>query len=152
LLNDVKRLRQTALNALSRRDYSTLELSNKLLTKGYQSSDIHLLMTELKQVGLLNEQRFTEHFIHWRRAKGVGPLRIVKELEDRGVPHETIAEQLQITDNEWFSDAHTVWRKQFKGHMPAEYKQRAKQMRFLQYRGFTKEQIMSVFNDQNFID
>jgi regulatory protein len=56
-----------------------------------------------------------------------------------------IAEVTQITDNAWFAAAYKVWRKHFKGILPTDFLLRAKQMRFLQYRGFTREQIEFTF-------
>lgn len=68
-------------------------------------------------------------------------MRIAAELNARGIGAEMIAEVIQITDNAWFTEALKVWRKQFKGIIPTDFTHRAKQMRFLQYRGFTREQI-----------
>lgn len=69
------------------------------------------------------------------------------ELQAKGVDQETIAELIDITDNAWFIQAQSVWQKHFKGRQPTDFKSRAKHMRFLQYRGFTREQIESVFDE-----
>lgn len=96
------------------------------------------------QSGLINEKRFVENYIYWRQKKGFGPVRISMELQARGILPDMIAEHLQIADNAWFSEARKVWQKHFKGDRPRDFKLLAKQMRFLQYRGFTHEQIESV--------
>lgn len=103
------------------------------------------MIADLVQAGLINEQRFTENYIYWRQGKGFGPLRISAELQARRIPPEMIAEQLQITDNAWFTQVRKVWQKHYKGQIASDFKIRAKQMRFLQNRGFTREQIESVF-------
>lgn len=126
---------------LTRRDYSQQEIRQKLLVKGFFSHDIDAILSDFVQTGLINEARFIENYIHWRRAKGYGPLRISMELQGRGIATEMIAEHLDITDNAWFIDAHHVWHKHFKGKLPTDFKHRVKHMRFLQYRGFTREQI-----------
>lgn len=137
------------LNWLARRDYSQHEITKKLKAKAYSTQAIAIIITKLAQAGLINEQRFTENYIHWRKAKGFGPLRIAAELQARGILPEKIAEQLQITDNAWLTEARKVWQKQFKGKFADDFKQKAKQIRFLQYRGFTQEQIKSVLgNDE----
>jgi len=143
-------IRQSALNALARRDYAERELAKKLKTKGYPTEEITPLIANLAKSGLINEHRFTENFIHWRRARGYGPLRISMELQERGIAEEMIAQLLDITDNNWLTDAQRVWQKQFKGNKPDDFKERAKHMRFLQYRGFTREQINSVFQETEF--
>lgn len=136
------------LNWLARRDYSEQEISQKLKIKGYTAEHIANVIASLNQAGLINEQRFTENYIHWRKNKGFGPLRISMELQTRGILPEKIAEQLHITDNAWLTLAHKVWQKQFKGKMPADLKTRAKQIRFLQHRGFTREQIENVLDEE----
>ena len=134
-------IRRAALNYLARRDHSSTELTQKLRGKLFPQADVDALISSLQQKGLLNDQRFAENFCRWRRAKGYGPLRIRAELEARGIAGETIAEVVQITDNAWLAEAAQLWRKRFKAKKPQNFQDRAKQMRFLQYRGFTREQI-----------
>jgi regulatory protein len=139
------KIRQSALTALTRRDYPQKDLTTFLQSKGFPLEDIEPVLETLAKAGLINESRFTENFIHWRRSRGYGPVRISQELQQRGIPEEMIAEPLQITDNTWFTEAQKVWQKHFKNKPPGNFKEKAKQMRFLQYRGFTQKQIESVF-------
>ncbi len=134
-------IRRDALNYLSRRDHSRAELTQKLRNKHYPPAEIDKLITELAQSGLLSDHRFAEQYCHFRRAKGYGPLRLIMELETRGIHTETIAEVIEITDNAWLAEAKRLWRKRFKAIVPTDFKERIKQMRFLQYRGYTREQI-----------
>lgn len=140
-------IKDTALSLLARRDHSQQELTQKLRMKGYSPSAIQSLLPALIESGYLNDLRFAENYIPSRRRKGYGPLRIFMELQARGVADEMIAECLDITDNAWFTEARNVWQKRFKGNKPSDFKHRAKQMRFLQYRGFTQEQIESVYEN-----
>jgi len=98
----------------------------------------------LAQDGSINDQRVAENHIYWRSRKGYGPLRISMELRMRGIADSLIAELNKITDNAWFAAVATAWQKRFKGQLPKTMKDRAKQIRFLQHRGFTQEQIESV--------
>jgi regulatory protein len=138
-------IRQSALNLLARREHSAAELTRKLQAKGYESIDIQSLIIALEQEGLLNHQRFIENYIHYRRNKGYGPLHIQAQLIERGIHQELIEQELNIADNAWFTEAFRAWQKRFKNKAPTDYKSRAQQMRFLQYKGFTREQIESVF-------
>jgi regulatory protein len=133
------------LNWLARRDYSQHEIAQKLKSKGYATDAIHTVVSDLMREGCINEQRFTENFIYWRRGRGYGPLRILRELQARGISSEMIAEHLQITDNAWLAEVRKVWQKHFKGKLPEDFKLRARQIRFLQYRGYTEEQIQSIW-------
>ena len=126
---------------LARRDYSTKELSKKLNAKQYPPDEIEIVLADLAKAGLLSDLRFTENYISSRTKKGYGPLRITFELQSRGISQEMIAEALKITDNTWLTEIRLVWHKHFKGKIPKNFKDKAKQIRFLQYRGFTQEQI-----------
>jgi regulatory protein len=142
-------VRRAAFQMLARRDYTQNELMQKLQAKGHRLDNIEAIIANLMQTGVINEPRYAENFIYSRRCKGHGPERIARELQTRGIAEETIAEHLQITDNTWCANAQEVWQKHFKGKWPTDFKERAKQMRFLQYRGFTHEQINSVFERKN---
>lgn len=132
---------------LARRDHSLNELKLKLQAKGYPLEQIRTVITHLSQSDLINESRFVENYIRWRRNKGFGPERIMLELQARGISSDMIAEQLDIADNAWFTEASKLWQKRFKGKRPEDFKSKAKQMRFLQYRGFSREQIEQIFDE-----
>lgn len=140
---------QTAVNLLARRDHSETELTQKLLARGFSRDHIQSTLATLIQKGWLNNARFVENYIRYRRTKGFGPLRIQAELIARGIPEELIEHQLNITDNTWLTEVRSVWQKRFKNSMPQDYKTRAQHMRFLYQRGFTTEQINSIFSDNN---
>ena len=56
------------------------------------------------------------------------------------------AEAFKAAEIDWFALAVTVRCKRFGEAVPADFKERAKQQRFLQYRGFSHEQITESFN------
>lgn len=132
---------------LSRRDHTQLELKQKLLAKGYELAEVIAIIDEFLKSRLINEQQFTENFIYWRRNRGYGPERIKQELKQRGIALTIIAEHLDIHDNDWLLQMRKIWQKHFKGKPPTNLNERAKQMRFLQYRGYTREQIEDVLNE-----
>ena len=62
-----------------------------------------------------------------------------------GVPDEVIDPCLEEHEGEWQDFIAGVREKKFGKKLPADYKEQAKQSRFLQYRGFTGEQISRLF-------
>lgn len=134
---------------LARREHGYNELCHKLLNKKFNEADVQAVLTALVDEGLLNEQRFVENFIHYRRQKGIGPLRVRAELMERGVAEDLIEHHLQITDNAWFDAVQRTWQKRFKNRLPEDSKARAQQMRFLYYRGFTHVQIDKLFRGED---
>ena len=140
ILNDIRR---AALDLLARREHSTTELLHKLIKKNFVEKDINAVLTILSQENLLSDHRFTETFVAYRRRLGYGPLYIQAELKNRGVTEDIIQHYLKVSADSWLDIIRNVWHKRFKGRVPTDYKSRAQQMRFLQYRGFTTEQINS---------
>jgi regulatory protein len=134
---------------LARREHTELELSRKLRAKGFSDNEIEATLTALIAENLLNNVRFIESYIHYRRQKGYGPLHIHAALNARGMTEDMIEHHLNITDNAWFALARKTWQKRFKGIYPTDFKIRAQHIRFLQYRGFTPEQINSIFKSDD---
>ncbi len=97
--------------------------------------------------GLLSDARFTESFVHARIQRGSGPQKIRAELRARGIDDDLISTCLEAHDDEWRALIDRVRRKRFGTALPADFGERSRQMRFLQQRGFTTEQISAVFRD-----
>ncbi len=102
------------------------------------------MLGALTREGLISDGRFAEFFVRSRVEKGYGPLRIRHELRQRGIAEDLIAESLAVYAAEWSSRAANVRRKQFGAALPEEIKDRVRQSRFLQYRGFTSDQVRAL--------
>ena len=103
------------------------------------------VLAELAEVGYLSDKRFAEIFVRGRFVRGIGPLRIQAELRDRGISDGLMADPLEEFCTRWIESARQQGAKRFGEMPPADFQSRAKQMRFLQQRGFTGEQIQAVF-------
>ena len=119
---------------------------NKLLGKGCAEALADEVVRQLEAERLLSDDRFMESLIRARRERGYGPLRIQKELQEKGVAPEAIGQWLDVTGREWLEDIRRVQRKKFGARLPRNFAERARQARFLQYRGFTYDQIQQVLN------
>lgn len=136
-----KNIRRVALDLLARREHSPYELSQKIMRHGFQAEDIQIVLTQLTEQNLLSIERFIESYVAARKRKGFGPLHIQAELAQRGIEPEDIEKYLSPNATGWLDEIKIVWQKRFKNQIPKDFKERAKQMRFLQSRGFTSEQI-----------
>jgi regulatory protein len=127
---------------LARREHSRSELARKLGEEDADPGELAALLDDLECRGWLSEQRLAEQ--HLARAKGrYGARRVLSDLRGKGVAGEVLeraAAQLKTSELE---DARAVWRKRF-GRAPADPKERARQFRFLQGRGFSAEVIRQV--------
>jgi regulatory protein len=142
-------LRQRAIGLLARREHSRRELQQKLHQRGAAGEDIEQLLDVLQGEGLQSEQRFAESFVRSRIERGLGPQRIQAELRERGVDDELIGEALAGADVDWSQQAHQVRHKRFGSAPPEDAREQARQMRFLQYRGFNGEQIRYAMNQSD---
>jgi len=137
-------LRQRALNYLARREHTRKELARKLAPHTEDEAEIAALLEDFQQRGWLSEQRFVEQVVHARSGR-YGSRYIAHELREKGVSDEAIATTLsQLKEND-LETARTVWAKKF-GKPPEDAKDRAKQMRFLQSRGFGLDVIGKLLN------
>lgn len=140
-------VRLAAMNLLARREHSQQELHRKLVNKGFDSAEIKSDLSRLAEEGLLSDERFTEAFINSRLRLGSGPVKIAMELQQRGVAESLVKDYLDERDPKWSKRAMEVREKKFGCSRPADFKERARQMRFLQYRGFTMQQIQSAVGE-----
>lgn len=137
-------LRDCALRLLTRREHSSLELRHKLAARGFPDPMIDEALVALAGEGLQSDARFAHQYVHSRVARGYGPVRIRNELRQRGVDDGLADGQLQDDQWDWATLAETARRKRFGGRVPAAWPERAKQARFLQYRGFGSEHMQQL--------
>ena len=136
----------TALRLLARREHSELELRHKLATRKFADAVIDAVLAELLDEGLLSNRRFAELYVRGRFERGYGPARIQAELRERGIDSDLMEQTLAELSQLWIDSAARQRNKRFGRRLPDEYRERTKQMRFLQQRGFTGEQIRAVFD------
>ena len=132
-------LRQRALDLLARREHTRAELQRKLAPHTEEPDELVNLLEDLARRGWLSDARFAESLVHDKQAR-FGSTRLAYELRERGVPDEVIREQLAELKDTELDRARQVWQTKF-GVQPEDAKARAKQMRFLQSRGFSLEVI-----------
>jgi regulatory protein len=142
-------IREAAMDYLSRREHATQELTQKLLTKGYEEDDVTAALARLTEQGLLSDARFTEAFINQRISQGSGPLKIRAELRQKGVSDAMISEFLNERDPFWRESAQAVRSKKYGSELPSDLKEKARQSRFLQSRGFSTEHTRYAMRDDD---
>ena len=130
-----------ALALLSHREHACQELQQKLKMRGYEATEIDEVCQQLIAMNYLNDERFGEVFVRSRASKPLGPQRILQELIQRGINSEQAKQAIADCDADWFELARQLKERRFGEKRFQDYKEKAKQMRYLQYRGFDFEQI-----------
>ena len=131
-------LRHTAMDFLSRREYSTEELRQRLRRKEFDHNDIEQALNKLISDNLLSDRRFCESYLRYRANRGFGLSRIRQELAERGINAEMANSTEQALTIDWQQNAEEVLLKKFTTVAKDDFTLRAKQMKFLQYRGFRR--------------
>lgn len=141
--SDEKVIEAAAVRLLARREHSAGEIKRKLQSRGYASGAIDTVLVRLTDQGMLSDLRFVTSFISQHAQRGHGPARIRAELRQQGVAPDVIEEQIRSADIDWDVVAAQVRERKFRT-VPRSLSERAKQSRFLQYRGFNTEQIRAA--------
>lgn len=138
-------LKARALRYLAAREHSRVELARKLARYAGENDDIEALLDNLETAKLLSETRFSESLVN-RRAARFGNQRILAELQSHQIDGALLSEVKAGLEQDESIRAREVWAKRF-GRMPSSAAERAKQMRFLQQRGFSQKAIQAVFRN-----
>jgi len=139
---DPASLRERALGYLARREHSRFELTRKLEAAGFAIEDIHPTLNKLEGKGWLSDQRFAENYVANHCAR-IGRIKIAHDLRQRGINEETILISMNKAIESESDSALAVWRKKF-GSLPASPTEKARQIRFMQSRGFALNVIRQI--------
>jgi regulatory protein len=139
-------LREQAIRFLAHREYARSELEQRLAAKGGERDEIRAVLDALVAEGYLSDVRYARAVVaqksgsHSRRG-------IVASLKAKGVDPQDIA--LAVAETELDDDAalRALWQRRF-GEPPADERAKARQVRFLQARGFALSAILKLLRSQ----
>jgi regulatory protein len=134
-------LRVRALQLLTRREHSRAELRGKLAPHAESGEELEAVLDRLQAECLLSDQRYASQRVAARGGR-LGNARLRHELHRQGVADEEIEAALPEAGDE-AERCRAVWARKF-GRIPETPAERARQMRFLQYRGFSGNAISRV--------
>jgi regulatory protein len=135
-------LKGRALRYLAAREYSRLELEQKLKAYEEVEGELKAALDDLETKGFISEARVVESTLN-QKASRFGAARLLHTLKAKGINAGVmldVADQLRETE---FDRAMEVWTRKFGEpySSPSEY---AKQARFLASRGFSGEVVGRV--------
>ena len=130
------------MRALARRELTRAELQTKLSPYVTETDDLSGVLDDLEKRGWLSDVRATEQIVRIRSEK-FGTQRIAHELRQKGVSESLISEAIPQLKQSELETARAVWQRKFAAP-PQDQKEKAKQVRFLQSRGFSMEVIFKI--------
>lgn len=140
----LQQARKKAMDYLARREHGRTELLDKLVAFGFDTDVADAAVRQLINDGLQSDQRFADAFVRSRINQGKGPVMIRADLRARGVAGSEIDAAIEQAGQDWHSLARDVRLKKFGSDTPFEFKEKARQMRFLQSRGFEPDQVQAA--------
>jgi regulatory protein len=130
---------------LARREYSRAELAARLAAKGAGRDEAERILDELAALGYLSDARFA-HTVVAHKAGRFSRRAIAETLKASGVSAPEAADALAglpIADDDVLV---ALWRRRF-GRPPADEREKARQVRFLQSRGFSLAAILRLLRN-----
>ena len=140
-----KSLKARAIGHLARREYARAELRDKLLATGAPAAEVDPVVDELAAQGFLSDERFA-HALVRQKSGGYSRRSIAHALKAKGVAGEVVTDALDGGDADDATTMVALWRRRF-GRAPADDRERARQVRFLQSRGFGLSAILKLLRD-----
>ena len=138
-------LKAQAVRLLARREYARAELEDKLVAKGATRSDVRAVLDELAAGGYLSNERYA-HAVSRQMAGRYSRRSISGELKSKGVAADDIAAALAINGVDDAAALEALWRRRF-GELPVDDREKARQIRFLQARGFAVSAILKLLRE-----
>lgn len=142
-VDDPAAARAAAIALLARRDLPSRELRVRLEERGFGHEAVTAALDALAGEGTVNDERYANNHVAYHAARGQGPIRIATQLRTLGLPQPLIEAALDAVPN-WPALAAAARIRRFGAPAPASWRQKARQARFLQYRGFSADHIRAA--------
>jgi regulatory protein len=100
-LLDAKAARIAAFELLARKAWSTRELTRRLCRRGAPLETARAVVADLQSRGYLDDEAFARSWAEARaQGRGIGSLRLSRELSARGVPREFVPPAVEAAFHE----------------------------------------------------
>ena len=129
-----------AIGFLNRRERTVAEVRAKLERADFGETEIDLTVTELLELGMLDDSRYARVFVEDKRTlEQWGVERITRTLTERGIDRELIAETLAVEPGEGeLARAVELLDQRFSAP-PAEWRERERAFGVLVRKGYDTE-------------
>lgn len=138
-----------AIKLLAQREHGSQELLGKIEKRiELSATDSTQLIHDLQSSGYLSDLRYVDAMIRSGINRGRGPMKIQYDLRQKGVDDTLISDAMSEAGVDWTMLAAEQRKKKFGEDIPKDFKERARQSRFLAGRGFYLDSINAVFHEK----
>jgi regulatory protein len=138
-------LRAQAIRLLARREYARAELESRLVGAGADLAEVRNILDDLGAQGLLSDQRFAQAVVS-QKAGRYSRRNIAGGLKAKGVASSDIDNALREADLDDDTALRALWQRRY-GQLPAGDREKARQVRYLQARGFSISAILKLLRN-----
>ena len=135
-------LRSQAIRLLARREYARAELEARLVGGGADAAEVRNTLDDLGTQGLLSDQRFARAVVG-QKAGRFSRRSIAGGLKAKGVAPDDINDALREANLDDDAALIALWQRRF-GKLPEDDREKARQIRYLQARGFSISAILKL--------
>ena len=135
-----------AVSLLARRDYASGDLARTLSKMTENREKIDKALSRLVECGYLDDNRLITHMIDKHVRKKHGPARIKQEIRQKGFSPELVEQMLEKVDVDWYAMARELKVSKLGDAVASEAKEKNKQIRYLQYKGFSMDMIFEALS------
>lgn len=130
----------------TRREHSRRELEQKLKRINAKPEQIEAVLLKLIGYNLQSDQRFAESLVRSQINRGRAARVIKQRLQVAGVSADEPEVVTQLGQVDWVSEATNQLRKRFGQPLSTEPKEKARYIRFLQYRGYSMSDAIAAIS------
>nr|WP_242526869.1 regulatory protein RecX [Serratia ureilytica] len=135
-----------AVSLLAKKNYASGEMHRQLSRLTESTGDLTRVLRRLTDNHALDDARLLAYLLEKHVKKLHGPTRIKQELRQKGFPAPLIEQGIDNGDIDWYQLAKEARIKKFGDALPADPKEKNKQIRHLQYKGFTMDMIFEALS------
>jgi regulatory protein len=118
--SDYRRAKSRAIWYLDRTDHTEKALYDKLLRAGFKPKPCAKVIARLKEVGLLDDNRYAENYANRLIESNVSKREALQKLLLKGVPYDLAKSVLEETQTDELSQIKNVIEKKYKNKLLAE--------------------------------
>jgi len=138
-------LRAQAIRLLARREYARSELEHRLIAKGAPRNEVGFVLDELIAQGYLSDARYARAMAT-QKAGGYSRRSIAEALKAKGIARTDIERALAEAEADDEKALRALWQRRF-GKPPTDEREKARQVRYLQARGFALSAIFKLLRE-----
>lgn len=141
-------VRATAIRMLARREYGRAEMTQRLERRGADPEEVASVLDDLQQLGLLSDSRYA-HSLVTQMTGRYAKRAIVHAMKERSVDADAVAEvDPELSGIDDAADASALLDRRFPDP-PANDREKARQVRFLQSRGYSFALILRLIRERS---